>query len=207
MTTFKIDVRSFGSVRDLNGIPSRTMQNLHHAYQVYVEKTNELLKRMPRGDVQSAHPVFSDLRTYKLQLPELLGAIRSYEAFFTILGGKGGKPTGALEEMIHRDFGGWDTFLAELKSTALASRGWVALAYDLTAKRLFLHLTDGPGAPPVWGAIPVLVLNVAEDTCAVDFAGNRMRWIDACLANVDWTRVAENLDAAVRAPAAMPTHV
>lgn len=193
MTTFKVDARTFSSVRDLNGIPSRTMQNLHHTYKMYVEKTNEILQRMPQADIQAAHPLFSDLRYYKTTLPELLGAVRSYECFFSVLGGKGGQPTGTLLDLIQRDFGGFDSFIQELKATALTSRGWVALGYDLVAQRLFLHLSDGPGAPPAWSTIPLLVLDVSEQACGTDFAGNRMRWIEACLSNLDWNRVAENL--------------
>ena len=198
MTTFKVDARSFGSIRDLNGIPSRTMQHLHDTYRIWVDKTNEILQRMPSPDIHTASPVFSELRSYKAVLPESLGEVRNYECFLTALGGKGGQPTGALQSMIQRDFGGWDAFVNELKATAMVSRAWVALTYDLVAQRLFLHASDGPGAPPAWNSIPLLVLNVSEHAIAADFGRNRMRWIDACLSNLDWKYVADNLESATR---------
>lgn len=198
MTTLKVDVRSFSSVRDLNGIPSRTMQHLYDTYRVWVDKTNDVLQRMPSPDIHTANPVFSELRSYKTVLPGLLGEVRNYECFLSALGGKGGQPTALLADLIQRDFGSWDAFVNELKATAMVSRSWVALAYDLSAKRLFLHASDGPGSPPVWSSIPLLVLNVSEHAIAADFGRNRMRWIEACLSNLDWKYVAENLEAATR---------
>jgi superoxide dismutase, Fe-Mn family len=199
MTTFKVDARTFSSVRDLNGIPLRTMQHLYDTYKTWVDKANEVLQRMPNPDIHSANPVFSDYRSLKTALPELLGEVRNYDSFLSALGGKGTQPIGPVQDMIRRDFGGWDAFVNELKATGLVSRGWVAVVYDTFAERLFIHACDGPGSPPAWGAIPLLTLNVSEHAIALDFGRNRMRWVDACLANVDWERITQTLESTLKA--------
>lgn len=197
MTTLKLDAHSFSSVRDLKGIPARTMQHLHDTYMSWVDKTNEVLQSAPKPDIHTANPIYSELRTFKSTFPGMLGEVRNYECFLSVLGGKGGQPTGPFTEAIRRDFGDWSAFVNELKATAMVSRNWVVLAYDLPTQRLFLHISDGPGSPPVFSAIPLLVLNVSEHAIATDFGRNRMRWIDACLANLDWDRVAANYEAAL----------
>jgi Fe-Mn family superoxide dismutase len=197
MTTFKVEARSFSSVRDLNGIPAKTMQHLHDTYRTWVDKTNDLLSKMPTADIHTANPVYSEFRSFKATPPELMNEVRSYESFLSVLGGTGGQPAGPVLEKIQRDFGSWEGFVNELKATALASRAWVALAYDIAAQRLFLHLSDGPGSPTPWNSIPLFALNVSEHVIAADFARNRMRFVDACLSNLDWNRVAGTFESVI----------
>ena len=111
---------------ELEGI-SRTSVIAHHKlYQGYVAKRNEILARLA-GLGRANDP---ELRALKVELSYAVGAIKNHEVYFEHLGGEGGEPTGAIGDLITRDFGSVGAWRADLRATALAGRGWAWTAYD-----------------------------------------------------------------------------
>jgi Fe-Mn family superoxide dismutase len=166
---------------ELDGI-SRTSVLAHHTlYRGYVEMRNELLARLARGG--------GDLRALRVELAFAVGAIKNHEVYFEQLGGEGGEPTGAVAELLVRDFGSADAWRSDLKATALAGRGWAWTAYDWDTGRLFNLLGDGDDAAPLWNATPLVALDVAEHAYVLDWQTDRAGYVDAFLANLDWAVV------------------
>jgi Fe-Mn family superoxide dismutase len=176
------------------------MEGHYEAYRAWVSKASEILERLERVDRLGASPVFSDLRCLKLALMPALGAVKNYEIFFSHLGGEGGRPSGLLADLIRRDFGSYEGFLGDFKATAVASRGWAALTYDLNLERLLITLGDSAEDLTVWNQAPILVMEVSEQSSAADFGRsrlNRLRYVDALLGNLEWAAVELNLEEAL----------
>ena len=170
---------------ELEGI-SRTSVVAHHKlYEGYVATRNELLGRLA-GLRRASDP---ELRPLKVELSYAVGAIKNHEVYFEHLGGEGGEPTGAIGDLITRDFGSVGAWRTDLRATALAGRGWAWTVYDWEEGRLFNSLGDAENASPIWNATPLVALDVHEHAYFLDFQTDRAAYVDAFLDNLDWAVV------------------
>jgi len=186
------------SALQMQGISKRTMEEHFKLYQGYVNKYNEITRKLRDVDRGSANQTYSDLRELKLELSFALGGVKNHEIYFDHLGGSGGRPEGRLLEVIERDFGSYDAWAADLKATGMAARGWVWLALDHDLGHLQNYLGDAQNTFPIWHATPILALDTYEHAYFIDFGTNRAAYIDAFFANLDWQPVARRLEMAER---------
>ena len=125
-----IEVKKFDSIRQLDGISEPTMTAHYQLYEGYVKKTNEILEKLTKVDLDSANQTFSDIRSLKVDLTFALGGVKNHELYFDNLGGNGGQPTGILLKQIETDFGSFNAWQKDMKATGLARRGWAWLEWD-----------------------------------------------------------------------------
>lgn len=184
-----LEAKKFDCIRELNGISERTMTEHYKLYEGYVKKTNEIIEKLSAVDRTSANQIFSDLRSLKVDLSFALGGVKNHEIYFGHLGGSGGQPTGALLNQIEKDFGSFEAWLADLKASALAARGWVWLAIDHDLKRLMNYVGDAQNSFPIWNAVPILALDVYEHAYFIDHGVKRADYIEAFMSNLDWSAV------------------
>ena len=100
----KLQAKTFASIRELNGISARTMEEHYELYKGYVNKTNEIQGKLDAVDRASANQIYSDLRALRVDLSFAIGGVKNHEIYFSHLGGKGGAPRPKVAEMIKRDF-------------------------------------------------------------------------------------------------------
>lgn len=193
----RIHARNFPALRELEGPMEQPMNEHYATYRGFVTRANDLFERLGKADRGSTHSVDRDLRTLLTELPSTLAAVKSYERFLAHLGGTTRRPKGAMSEQIRKDFGDTETFLRELTAASLASRGWVAVTYDLDLKRLVIAIGDTPEKLPVWNAAPVIVLEVSERPTGTGTGRSRERDIAALLEHLDWSVVDRNLEDAL----------
>ncbi len=176
---------------EMDGISKQTMESHYKLYEGYVKKANEILEKLESvdRDATKANQTFSEIRELKLELSFALGGIKNHVNYFSILGGKGGKPEGALLEQIEKDFGSFDAWAADLKATGIAARGWVWLAYDWDSGKLFNYLGDAQNTFPIWNASMLLALDTYEHAYWLDYQQNRAAYIDAFMKNLNWKPV------------------
>lgn len=184
------------SLFEMDGISRRTVEEHYKLYQGYVNKHNEIVRKLAGVDLSTANQTYSDIRELKVELTFALGGVKNHEIYFDHLGGSGGRPEGRLLELIERDFGSFDAWAADLKATGIAARGWAWLALDHDYGYLFNYLGDAQNTFPVWNATPILALDTYEHAYFIDYGTNRGAYIDAFLRNVDWQAVAARLEAA-----------
>jgi len=160
----------------------------HHdvLYAGYVKKTNEIRKALETVDKASANASFSQLRELKVEETFALNGVRLHEFYFDNLGGKAPEPDGTVAKWIAEDFGSFAAWAEEFKAEGIASRGWVVLALDLEEGRLHNFVCDLHNQGGIWGAVPVLVLDVYEHAYFIDYATNRKSYIEAFMKNVKW---------------------
>ena len=173
----------------LDGISRASVEAHYKLYQGYVNKRNEILGKLDGVDLSSANQVYSELRALKVDLSFAVGGIKNHEIYFKHLGGSGGAPSGAIADLLKRDFGSVDTWRADLKATGMGGRGWAWTAYDWDEGRLFNYLGDTQNTFPIWNATPLIALDVYEHAYFMDFQTDRGSYIDAFLANLDWAVV------------------
>ena len=179
----------------LDGISRASVEAHHKLYQGYVSKRNEILGKLAAVDLSAANQVYSDLRALKVDLTFAIGGIKNHEVYFAHLGGEGGDPDGAIAALISRDFGSIEAWRADLKATGIAARGWAWTAYDWDERRLFNYIGDAQNTFPVWGATPLVALDVYEHAYFLDYQTDRSSYIDAFFQNLDWEVVNGWIDA------------
>jgi Fe-Mn family superoxide dismutase len=174
---------------ELDGISRETVYAHYALYEGYVARRNAILERLAAVDLDAANQVSSELRALKVELSFAIGGIKNHELYFEHLGGHGGKPAGAAGRLIERDFGSGAAWRADLKAAGMAGRGWAWTAYDWDEGRLLNYVGDAQNTFPIWNATPLVALDVYEHAYVLDFGTDRDAYIDAFLANLDWSVV------------------
>ena len=108
--------------------------------------------------------------------------------------GGGGKPTGALLELVNRDFGSTDTLLQQLGEAAKTQfgSGWAWLVQD--AGKLKVTATANADLPMKHGQNALLTVDVWEHAYYIDYRNARPNYVDAFLKSlVNWDFAAKNL--------------
>jgi Fe-Mn family superoxide dismutase len=186
------EAKKFESIRQLDGISEKTMQDHYKLYEGYVKKANEIEEKLKTVDRSTANQIYSDLRELKLEYSFAVGGIKNHEIYFGHLGGNGTEPTGALMDMINRDFGSFAAFREDMKQTGLAARGWVWLAFDWQTNKLFNYLGDSQNAYPIWHCTPLVALDTYEHAYWTDYGTVRADYIEAFFKNMNW-KVVEDM--------------
>ena len=172
--------------QELRGISQKTIEN-HYGklYQGYVKKWQEIQEKLANADRSTANATYSDLRELKMEEGFAADAVLLHEAYFDVLGGEG-KPEGMVVEAIEEDFGSFESWQEEFRALGLCARGWVILAYDYNDGKLRNYLADIHNQGGVWGAAPVIVLDVYEHAYFIDYGSDRKSYIEAFFQNLNW---------------------
>jgi superoxide dismutase, Fe-Mn family len=192
-----LQAKTFSSIRELNGISARTMEEHYELYKGYIGKVNEIQKKLDAADRTTANQIYSEYRGLRVDLSFAIGGVKNHEIYFAHLGGKGGQPGGRVMEGIKRDFPSYDLWLADFKAAGMAARGWAWLAYDHDWNVLTTAVGDAQNTFPLWNATPILAMDVYEHAYWIDFGRARAKYIDAFFNNLDWGVVEQNLDRAL----------
>ncbi len=179
--------------KELPGLSAKQLSEHHDVlYTGYVKKTNEIRAALAAADPAKANATFSDLRELKLEEGYAVNGVVLHERYFDNLkaGGDAGKH--AVAKWVVEDFGSMEKWNDEFAALGIAARGWVVLAFDLNDGKLHNYLCDMHNQGGVWGAIPLLVLDVYEHAYFIDYATARKKYIDVFLQNLDWS-VAEGI--------------
>jgi Fe-Mn family superoxide dismutase len=171
---------------EMDGISRESVEAHYKLYEGYVNKRNEILKKLAEVDLASANQVYSDIRSLKVDLTFAIGGVKNHEIYFEHLGGGGGDPDGTMGALIERDFGSVQEWRADLKATGMGARGWAWTAYDWDEQRLFNYIGDAQNTFPIWNATPLVALDVYEHAYFLDYQTDRASYIEAFFANLDW---------------------
>lgn len=177
------------------GISEKTLTTHHDKLYVgYVNKKNEieekLLPLQNGGDVASANQSYSELRALKDGETFSVNGVYLHEWYFDVLAGDG-VPQGPLAEALAAQHGSIENFLKYFAACGMAARGWAVLAFDTKDKALKVFTCDSHNQGGVWGAIPVIVLDVYEHAYFMDYGSDRKSYIENFLKQLNWVRANE----------------
>lgn len=175
----------------LKGIGQKTIE-IHRdkLYAGYVNKRNEVEEKLESADKEGSNQVYSEYRGLKEGQTFAANGQILHEYYFGVLGGDG-KPSGELAKAIETKWGSIDAWKAEMTATGMAGRGWAVLAYDTSAKDLFVFMADAQNMGAVWGAMPVIAMDVYEHSYFLDYGSDRKTYIGAFFDNLDWSKANE----------------
>ena len=109
--------------------------------------------------------------------------------------GGGGLPTGAIEDKINADLGGYEKFAELFKNAGLTQfgSGWAWLVVN--SGKLEVVKTSNADTPIVHGLKPLVTVDVWEHAYYLDYQNRRGDYLDAFLANlINWDFVNSQLD-------------
>jgi Fe-Mn family superoxide dismutase len=175
-------------------ISDKTHEEHMKLYTGYVNKSNALLEAWEKlgtpdpADAAVANQISSKTRDIKVDLTFALGGLKNHELYFDNLGGDG-KITGPFAELVDRDFGSFENFKKDLKTTGISGRGWAWTGIDHETGKLFNYIGDAQNSYPIWGVTPLLGLDVYEHAYYADFFTARAAYIEEWFQFIDYSSV------------------
>lgn len=157
----------------------------------YVDKRNEIEEKLRSWDHAKATSNYSEFGEAKRKETFNASGIVLHEIYWEAMGGTGGEPTGALADAIRRDFGSYDAWRRDFVATARAAFGWAILSWDPSDDRLHNYLVDFHHHGAVWGAVPLLPIDVWEHAYYKDRGPDKAAYIDAFFRVLHWPAVEE----------------
>lgn len=188
-------VKQFDGTKGLNGISDKTNE-IHHGklYTGYVNKRNEVeekLGKLTDDEWAAANQVYSTLRGLKAEETFAANGMILHEYFFDIMGGDGDPEGTEIKAAIEAEWGSWEKFVKIFSACGMVGRGWAILTLDPSDGKLHIYTADAQNQGGVWGAVPLLPMDVYEHAYWIDFGSDRPSYIKAFFENIDWKKVDE----------------
>lgn len=165
----------------------------HH--QGYVNNLNKLVTGTPLADQPLEAVVKATANPDQTVIFNNAAQVWNHTFYWNSLKPKGGgKPTGALAEMIDKSFGGFEQFKAEFAKAATGQfgSGWAWLVKD--GDKLAVVKTGNADNPLVHGQKPLLTVDVWEHAYYLDYQNRRAEYVTAVLDGlINWDFAAQNL--------------
>lgn len=165
----------------------------HH--QGYVNKLNKQVEGTPLAEQPLEAVIKATANPDQTAIFNNAAQVWNHTFYWNSLKPKGGgKPTGALAEMIDKSFGGFEQFKAEFAKAATGQfgSGWAWLVKD--GDKLAVVKTGNADNPLVHGQKPLLTVDVWEHAYYLDYQNRRAEYVTAVLDGlINWDFAAQNL--------------
>lgn len=171
---------------------SEQVMTWHHDthHQGYVNGVNSAEEGL---EAQREEGDFSDTGSLLDQFTHNFCGNVLHEMFWNNLSPNGGgRPEGELMEKIEEDFGSYENWREEFKAAASSASGWALLVYIPYTDELHNVAVDDHDDGAVWGAHPILAVDVWEHSYYHDYGPDRGEFVENVLDLVDWNDVHEN---------------
>lgn len=112
----------------------------------------------------------------------------------------GGKPDGKLAQDIDAEFGSFDAFKAQMiaATNAVEASGWGVFAYHVPFKKLVILQAEKHQDLTIWGAIPLLVIDVWEHAYYLKYQNRRSDFVTAIFDIINWKDVGARFEQAMK---------
>lgn len=177
----------------LKGISKQVVEWHHGKHQKgYVDKRNEIELELEKTDKTKAHANYSIYGELKRRETFNASGMILHEVYWDVLGGDGNADTKlSVVKKIVQDFGSFDKWKEDFLACAKASMGWAILCFDPSDGKLHNYLCDSHHLGAVWGAVPILPIDMWEHAYYHDQGPEKGKYIEAFLTNINWKAVEE----------------
>ncbi len=186
--------KDYSSLLGIEGFSETLLKNHFTLYQGYVTNTNKLLDILSQvlKDGNTSSPEFAEL---KRRLGWEFNGMRLHEYYFENLGGKSSlNNNGKLAQAINANFGSFDAWLKDFKSTGtMRGIGWVILYQDTASDKLINFWINEHDVSHPSGCNPLLIMDVFEHAFMIDYGLKRADYIEAFFKNINWNAVETRL--------------
>jgi Fe-Mn family superoxide dismutase len=186
------EIRKMPFMGAQGSISDKTLE-IHHdkLYVGYAKKKDEIQEKLAEFDsdgLLKANQTYSELRGLKDGETFAVNGTYLHEWYFENMGGDG-NPSGEIVESLAKSFVSFEKFVEQFSACGMAARGWVVLAWDTHDKAMRIYTGDAHNHGGVWGAVPLLVMDVYEHAYFIDFGSDRKSYIDEFFKHVNWEAV------------------
>lgn len=182
--------KDYSKLIGMPGFSETLLKNHFTLYQGYVTNTNKLLDTLNQmlKEGKTGTPEYAEL---KRRFGWEWNGVRLHEYYFENLGGDGVPPdAGKLMLLINENFGSFDNWLKEFKSTGtMRGIGWVVLYQDTFTGKLFNFWINEHDVGHPAGCNPLLIMDVFEHAFMIDYSLKRADYIEAFFKNINWQEV------------------
>ena len=186
------NVKTFDHLNRLPGFSEQAVQTHLALYRGYVANTN-LLAEMLRVWLAAGKSGTIEWAEMKRRFAWEFNGMRLHELYFRNLTATASvlDRQSLLYKKIKEDFGPYELWERGFKGTGgMRGIGWVILAYDRVAGRLFNTWINEHDVGHLAGAEPLLVMDVFEHAFMLDYGLKRADYIEAFFASIHWDEVA-----------------
>jgi len=183
---------------DLQPYMSKEQLTIHHDkhHQAYVNGANAILQRLDKARKEGTD---FDVKSTLKELSFNIGGNLLHSLFWNNLAPPkkaGGQPTGALGEIIDKEFGNFDRFKKEFSQAAssVEGSGWAALTICKQTKRPMIMQIEKHNTNVYPGFHILMVLDVFEHAYYVDYKNDRAKYIEAFWSIVNWSKANERFE-------------
>ena len=184
---------------------SATTMELHYAKH-YLSYTNNLNKAIVGTPLENLtiEEVLVKLDPNNEIIRNNAGGYYNHSLYWKCMAQNGGgEPQNALAEAMVKDFGSYGIFASLFKGAATNQfgSGWVWLIVDRTGK---LQVTSTPNQDnplmrnAALAGIPILAMDVWEHAYYLDYQNKRGSYIEAFFKIINWKKVEENYESALK---------
>jgi Fe-Mn family superoxide dismutase len=177
-----------------------------HYSKHYLTYTNNLNKAIAGTPLENLtiEEVLAKLDPSVPEIKNNAGGYYNHSLYFKCMGPKSeGQPKDTLAAAITKNFGSFDEFTTAFKDEATKQFGssWVWLIVDRSGN-LQITSTQNQDNPLMRNALvpgkPILALDLWEHAYYLDYQYKRKNYVDAFFNVINWNKVAENYEEAVR---------
>jgi len=177
---------------------SEEQLRIHHEkhHQAYVNGANAILQRLDKARKEG---VDVDVKSTLKELSWNIGGHLLHSLFWGNLapvGKGGGKPSGALAEVIDSEFCSFERFKKEFTQAAVSveGSGWAALTFCRQTNRPIIMQVEKHNTN-VYPAFRIqMVLDVFEHAYYIDYKNDRAKFVEAFWNIVNWDEVAKRFE-------------
>ncbi len=192
----------------LEGLSEKQIKVHLGLYEGYVKNVNLVLETLKGyaayGDKASEGDKYAIAELRRRFAFEFDG-MRMHEYYFEQFEGeKGGSPESALAKAAAEKYGSGENFIAHIKEVA-GSRGigWVVVYFDPRGKTIHTVFVNDHELGQLAGLPVLLALDLWEHAFMVDYVpAEKKNYVDAFLANLNWSVVEKRFDEAMKVSAA-----
>ena len=187
--------------------PNISAQTLEmHYSKHYLTYTNNLNRALAGTALENLtiEEVLAKLDLNDANLRNNAGGFYNHTLYWQCMAPKaGGQPNDILAEVITKKFGSFENFTTLFKneSEKLFGSGWVWLVVDKTGE-LQITSTQNQDNPLMINALiqgkPILAIDIWEHAYYTDYQYKRKNYIDAFFNVINWKKVGENYDSALK---------
>ena len=169
---------------------SEEQLKLHHDkhHQAYVNGANAIFEKLDKARKENND---IDMKATLKELSFHIGGHLLHSTFWenmAPLGKGGGKPIGAIAEVIDKEFGSFDRFKMEFTkaATSVEGSGWAALAIQQCVDRPLIMQIEKHNVNVYPSFSFLMVLDVWEHAYYVDYRNDRAKFVEGFWNVVNW---------------------
>jgi len=171
--------------KGVKGFSEKQLDAHFGLYQGYVKKWNEIQDKLVKQDMSAANYSFGEFSELKRREAVAFNGVFLHELYFDNLLPKG-KPSDELKGAVKKAFGSWDSFLSNIKASAVSTPGWVVVTWNKKTEKLhtfilFEHHIGLPAHQEI-----VLALDCWEHAFMIDYGTDKASYLKVFLENINW---------------------